>query len=229
MKNLWPSFFNYVDCAMKKMETTWTTEALRAGDQRAFEALYRYYYRGLCAFGAQYITLSEAEEVVQDTMMWLWEHREAIDETLSIKTLLFTIVKNKALNLITHEEIRRRVHQEIIDKYQERFESPDLYLNQELFELYHAALNKLSPEVRQAFELNRHRHMTHKEIAEQLGVSPQTVNYRISQALKLLRQQLKDYLPPILLLLSLQSSHTETPHQAITVNNNIPLWIPTNL
>ena len=117
MKNLWPSFFNYVDCAMKKMETTWTTEALRAGDQRAFEALYRYYYRGLCAFGAQYITLSEAEEVVQDTMMWLWEHREAIDETLSIKTLL----------------------------------------------------------------------------------------------------------------LSLQSSHTEIPHQAITVNNNIPLWIPTNL
>ena len=114
MKKLWPSFFNYVDCAMKKMETTWTTEALRAGDQRAFEAFYRYYYRGLCAFGAQYITLSEAEEVVQDTMMWLWEHREAIDETLSIKTLLFTIVKNKALNLITHEEIRRRVHQEIL-------------------------------------------------------------------------------------------------------------------
>ena len=77
--------------------------------------------------------------------------------------------------------------------------------------------------------LQSRRHMTHKEIAEQLGVSPQTVNYRISQALKLLRQELKDYLPLILLLLSLQSSHTETPHQAITVNNNIPLWIPTNL
>ena len=52
----------------------------------------------------------------------------------------------------------------------------------------------------------RHRHLTHKEIAQQLGVSPQTVNYRIGQALKLLRSELKDYLPLILLLLSLREN-----------------------
>lgn len=186
------------------MQPLWTTALLRAGDQHAFEALYRQYYKGLCAFAAQYIPLSEAEEVVQDTMMWLWEHRDSLDEQLSLKTLLFTIVKNKALNLVTHEEIRRRVHQEIVDKFQEAFEEPDLYLNHELFALYRQALAKLPPEVRQAFEMNRHRHLTHKEIAQQLGVSPQTVNYRIGQALKLLRAELKDYLPLILLLLALR-------------------------
>ncbi|MGN0257051.1 MAG: RNA polymerase sigma-70 factor [Bacteroides sp.] len=188
------------------MQSLWTTAQLRAGDQHAFEALYRQYYKGLCAFAAQYIPLSEAEEVVQDTMMWLWEHRESLDEQLSLKTLLFTIVKNKALNLVTHEEIRRRVHQEIVDKFREAFEESDLYLNHELFSLYRQALAKLPPEVRQAFEMNRHRHLTHKEIAQQLGVSPQTVNYRIGQALKLLRAELKDYLPLILLLLSLREN-----------------------
>lgn len=188
------------------MQSLWTTAQLRAGDQHAFEALYRQYYKGLCAFAAQYISLSEAEEVVQDTMMWLWEHRESLDEQLSLKTLLFTIVKNKALNLVTHEEIRRRVHQEIVDKFREAFEESDLYLNHELFSLYRQALAKLPPEVRQAFEMNRHRHLTHKEIAQQLGVSPQTVNYRIGQALKLLRAELKDYLPLILLLLSLREN-----------------------
>ena len=188
------------------MQSLWTTAQLRAGDQHAFEALYRQYYKGLCAFAAQYIPLSEAEEVVQDTMMWLWEHRESLDEQLSLKTLLFTIVKNKALNLVTHEEIRRRVHQEIVDKLREAFEESDLYLNHELFSLYRQALAKLPPEVRQAFEMNRHRHLTHKEIAQQLGVSPQTVNYRIGQALKLLRSELKDYLPLILLLLSLREN-----------------------
>lgn len=188
------------------MQSLWTTAQLRAGDQHAFEALYRQYYKGLCAFAAQYIPLSEAEEVVQDTMMWLWEHRESLDEQLSLKTLLFTIVKNKALNLVTHEEIRRRVHQEIVDKFREAFEESDLYLNHELFSLYRQALAKLPPEVRQAFEMNRHRHLTHKEIAQQLGVSPQTVNYRIGQALKLLRSELKDYLPLILLLLSLREN-----------------------
>lgn len=188
------------------MQSLWTTAQLRAGDQHAFEALYRQYYKGLCAFAAQYIPLSEAEEVVQDTMMWLWEHRESLDEQLSLKTLLFTIVKNKALNLVTHEEIRRRVHQEIVDKFREAFEESDLYLNHELFSLYRQALAKLPPEVRQAFEMNRHHHLTHKEIAQQLGVSPQTVNYRIGQALKLLRSELKDYLPLILLLLSLREN-----------------------
>ena len=47
--------------------------ALREGDEEVFDHIYRYYFRGLCAFCSQYVTLSESEEIVQDTMMWLWE------------------------------------------------------------------------------------------------------------------------------------------------------------
>ena len=49
-------------------------------------------------------------------------------EELTLKTLLFTIVKNKALNRLSHFEIKRKVHQEIVDKYDSEFNNPDLLL-----------------------------------------------------------------------------------------------------
>ena len=170
--------------------------ALRMGDEKVFNAVYRYYFRRLCAFCSQYVNeQEEIEEIVQDTMMWLWENRTALMPELTLKTLLFTIVKNKSLNRISHIEVKRKVHQEIEEKYKEEFTNPDFYMFNELFALYEDALKKLPADYREAYEMNRNRLMTHKEIAEELQVSPQTVNYRIGQALKLLRATLKDYLP----------------------------------
>ena len=171
-------------------------KALRTGDEKVFNAVYRYYFRRLCAFCLQYVNeQEEIEEIVQDTMMWLWENRTALMPELTLKTLLFTIVKNKSLNRISHIEVKRKVHQEIEEKYKEEFTNPDFYMFNELFALYEDALKKLPADYREAYEMNRNRLMTHKEIAEELQVSPQTINYRIGQALKLLRATLKDYLP----------------------------------
>lgn len=168
---------------------------LTSGNEEVFDMVYRYYFRRLCGFCAQYIKVQdEIEEVVQNTMMWLWENRETLMPDHSLKSLLFTIVKNKAINRLSHFEIRRKVHQEIYEKYQEEFEKPDFYLNDEIFKLYDNALEQLPEKYREAFDMNRIKHMTHSEIATKLGVSPQTINYRISQALKLLRIALKDYL-----------------------------------
>lgn len=174
-------------------------QALKANDEKMFDAIYRHYFKRLCAFCSQYVDFDESEEIVQETMIWLWENRSSLIPELMLHTLLFTIVKNKALNRITHFEVRRKVHQEIVDKYQEEFSSPDFYLQNELFALYKRAIEKLPQEFRQAYELNRNAHLTHKEIAEKLNVSPQTVNYRIGQALKQLRLALKDYMPLLIL------------------------------
>ena len=179
--------------------------ALKDSDVQAFEEVYRYYFRGLCAFCSQYVSQIESEEIVQDTMMWLWENRSSLIAELTLKTLLFTIVKNKALNRITHHEIKRKVHQEIADKYEKEFISPDFYLENELFRLYDKALAKLPVEFREAYEFNRKYHLTHKEIALKLKVSPQTVNYRIGQALKILRVELKDYLPFLIFIYYIRS------------------------
>ena len=50
-----------------------TIRLLRSGDEAFFDAVYRFYFRGLCAFASQYVPFDESQEIVQDTMMWLWE------------------------------------------------------------------------------------------------------------------------------------------------------------
>lgn len=180
---------------------------LSEGDEKVFDFVYRNYYKRLCSFCSQYLEEREEwENIVHDTMLWLWENRTSLITSLSLKTLLFTIVKNKALNHISHSQIQSRVHSEIVNKYQSEFSNPDFYFNNEIFELYNKALESLSPEIRQAFKMNREEHLTHKEISEKLGVSTQTVNYRIGIALKQLRIALKDYIPLIYLASILNSN-----------------------
>lgn len=168
---------------------------LKAGNGDVFDLVYKHYFQRLCGFCSQYIKeQDEIEEVVQSTMMWLWENKENLIPEYSLKSLLFTIVKNKALNRISHFEVRRKVHQEIYEKYQSEFDNSDFYFNNELFKLYNETLQKMPEKYKEAFELNRNKNMTYGEIATKLNVSTQTINYRISQALKLLRIALIDYL-----------------------------------
>lgn len=135
-------------------------------------------------------------------MLWLWENRLTLIPEMSLKSLLFTIVKNKCLNHLRREQTKSEIYNSIRDRYKEEFEDPDFYLERELMTLYEDAMSRLSPNFRAAFELSRSAGLTHKEIAEKLQVSVQTVNYRISNALEFLREELKDYLPLILVLLS---------------------------
>lgn len=169
--------------------------ALQKGEIRAFEFVYQTYFRGLVAFSRQYIDHAQAEEIVQDTMLWIWENKDQLNEALSLKSLLFTIVKNKSLNAVSHNKIRRKVHQEIVDKFDETLADPEIYLSGDLFTRYAEVLSDLPQLYKEAYDLNRSKNMTYKEIAEKMGVSVQTVNYRICQALNILRKELKEYLP----------------------------------
>lgn len=175
--------------------------AIRKGDEETFDEVYRHYFRGLCAFSSQYVSIAEAEEIVQDTMVWLWENRNTLIPEMSLKSLLFIIVKNKSLNRISHNQVKSKVHQEIIDKFENQFEDPDFYLENELLNMFAEAIKKLPEEFRMAFEMNRFDGLTYNEIAQKMNVSAKTINYRIGQALKILRVELKDYLPILLIIL----------------------------
>lgn len=167
---------------------------LKADDGSYFEVVYKYYFASLYAFATQYVEGEEAKEAVQDTMLWLWENRASLIEELSLKSLLFTIVKNKSLNRYKHERMKNRIHESIKEKYNEQFENPDFYLENELFSLFEKSLEELPENFRQVFEMSRMDGLTHKEIAKELNVSPQTVNYRLSKALTILREKLGNYL-----------------------------------
>src|SRR3712207_999820 len=109
-------------------------KALRAGEESVFDTVYRYYFRRLCAFCSQYVSeQDEVEEIVQETMMWLWENRSGLLPELTLKTLLFTIVKNKALNRLSHFEVKRKVHQEIVDRKSTRLNSSHANISYAVF------------------------------------------------------------------------------------------------
>lgn len=178
-----------------------TIHKLNSGDEQMFDIVYKQYYRGLCAFASQYVAESECEEIVQDVMMWLWENRTRLNPELSLKSLLFTMVKNQCLNKITHNQIKQQVREKLYNKFKDQFEDPDFYLEGELIALVTKAIRELPDDYRQAFELNRFQHLTYNEIAERTGVSSKTIAYRICQSLKILRTELKDYMPLLLCLL----------------------------
>lgn len=174
---------------------------LRAGDESCFDALFRRYYKPLCTYATRFVTPVRAEELVQDTLMWVWENRSSLLPEMPLKSLLFTIVKNKALNSASRNTLRSRILQQLADKYEPHFEEPDFYLEEELIHRLTEALGKMPPEFQQTFRMHRLEGLTHKEIAARLQVSPQTVNYRIGQTVRMLREELRDYWPLVILLL----------------------------
>ena len=162
-------------------------------NEQAFKDIFSSYYSGLCAYASQFIDFEEAQEIVQDVMVWLWENNDVFIAESSLKGYLFKMVKNRCITLINRNELKRRVLCNIHEKMKHVYEDPDFYIVEELSQRIEKALSNLPETYREAFELNRFKDMTYKEIADQLQISPKTVDYRICQALKLLREDLKDY------------------------------------
>lgn len=189
------------------METTsdnWADQQLyismQQGDKKAFDTLFIKYYAMLCAYARSFVSLEDAEEVVQDTMLWIWENRKTNHIDSSIHHYLFKAVKNKCFTLINKNSLRFQIENILTPDIQELFEDPDFYIMEELTQKIEKAILTLPESYRTAFEMHRFQNKTYQEIAEELNVSSKTVDYRIQQALKLLRTELRDYLPLLLFL-----------------------------
>lgn len=178
-------------------------ERIKAGDVKAFDTLFMRYYPLLCAYAKQFVDFDDGQEIVQDVMVWFWENSSMHIIESSPKNYLFKAVKNRCLTLINRNELKERVVNAMYANQQSHYEDPDFYVVEELIQNIEAALSRLPETYRQAFEMNRYQNMTYNEIAQQLNVSPKTIDYRIQQALKQLRVELKDYLPLIMALVKI--------------------------
>ena len=177
-------------------------ERLHKGDMRAYEEIFTKFYPSLCAYGSLYVKDREAvENIVQDLMLRLWEQHSTLEISGNLSGYLFTAVRNRSMHHISHMSVRERALDIIGKTLSETLDVPDYYAAKELEQHIHKAIEALPETFRQAFELNRFEDKTYGEIASQLGVSVQTVAYRIQQALRLLRISLKDWLPVIAFVL----------------------------
>lgn len=176
-------------------------ELIQRGDKGAFDSFFLRYYPVLCAYATRFVGINDAEEIIQDIMVWVWENKENIVVESSLNSYLFRAVRNKCINHINKIHLHDQVHSSIANNFQSQFEDPDFYIVEELTQKIEEALKKLPETYREAFVLNRIDGKTYNEIAVLLSISSKTVDYRIQQALKNLRVELKDYLPLLVTLL----------------------------
>lgn len=172
------------------------------GDQTAFELLFRFYYPGLVVFVTQIIgNRDEAEEIVQDFFVTVWTARKSIRQSNSIKSYFFISVKNRAFNYLKKKQIKEKTLSHLKELVENDFLfQPDLFVESELQQQITLAMEKLPARTREIFLMSRFKGISNDEIATQLELSKRTVETQISNALKILRDELKEYRFLMLLL-----------------------------
>lgn len=177
--------------------------ALQKGDRHAFNQLFRKYYPILCAYTSRFVELEDAKEITQDMMVWLWEKRDKLLIITSLSQYLFKAVYHRAMDYYSRNQLKRHADTYFYKEMQEMLQETEFCQLEDLTKRIKVAVDALPPTYREAFTMHRFQDMSYKEIAAKLQVSPKTIDYRIQQALKLLRKELKDYLPLIVALLTL--------------------------
>lgn len=186
-------------------DDTLLIKGIEAGNESAFEELFLKYYTPLVVFARKVIPDEDlARELVQDVFVSFYEKRKELNIHSSLKAHLYQSVKNRCLNQIKRNQIRRDHHANIfIDKKNEEAFVEDKLQETELEARIFNIVKTLPEQCRRIFEMSRFKGLTNQEIADQLNLSKRTVETQISKALKVMRKHLKDYLPIVLWLTSL--------------------------
>ncbi len=179
---------------------------IKLSDSSALELLFHANYTDLCAYARKFLQSTEdAEEVVQEVFFNLWKNRSTLDEFKSIRSYLFTIVRNTCLNWIEARRCRSQYAELMRFLYvQSAVEHNNAYhelLASDLENDFQSALQELPQECRKIFVLSRIEGLKYQEIAVRLNISIKTVETQMSRALAKLRFQLKGHITLLLAFL----------------------------
>ena len=163
---------------------------LKEGDHAAFEEIYRRHWKFLF-IGAYKATnhTQDSRDICQSVFVWLWENHAVVNFSVSIRSYLHTAVKYKIANLIKKGKVRETLLDELESVDSRRYAENELEIK-ELKHFISQLINDLPPRCREIFLLSRDEQLSHKEIAEQLGLSEKTVDEQVHRALKKLRAPL---------------------------------------
>ncbi|MFA6677764.1 MAG: RNA polymerase sigma-70 factor [Bacteroidales bacterium] len=171
-----------------------------------FNSLYTQYYNKAFLFTKSYIHDDMAsEDIVANVLIKIWQISE--NQTINnFKGLLLTMLKNSCLDHLKHQKIVESYGQKYSEILKRELDfristlsacNPDKILCAEIEDIVSNTLSSLSKESRLIFEMSRFSDKKNIEIAQELQISVKTVEYHISKVLRILRKNLKDYLPII--------------------------------
>jgi RNA polymerase sigma-70 factor (family 1) len=167
-------------------------EGIRSGDESAFRQLFDLYYIKLVMFARKYLQdIDVARDQVQDLFVHLYESKESFPVKTSLKSYLYSSVRNRCLNHLSHNRVK--------EKYQHTFKDTSNGFDQEIEENIDASelesrifmiVSKLPDQCRNIYLLSRVEGKLNSEIAAELNLSVRTVETQISKAIKALRNNL---------------------------------------
>jgi RNA polymerase sigma-70 factor (ECF subfamily) len=168
-------------------------QQIAAGDNRAFTTLYRRYWEGLFVTAAKALrSKEEAADVVQDVFLSLWNRRKGISVQGSLAAYLHTSVRYKCIHYI-EKNINRRDYLELLTEVAVNTSplNPEVSLQvKELEEAINKTISKMPSKMQEVYKLSRQQHLSHKEIADSMSISVETVKKHIQHALSLIRTDL---------------------------------------
>ena len=179
---------------MKQQEIQITE--LKEGNTKAYEALFRQWYKPLCYYAYNMLhDQDEAEDIVQKMFCKLWEIRAKMEIQTSLKSYLYRMVHNASLNEIKQMQVQTAYHEQIAG---DAITAVNLVEQSLIYkELHHQielAIKALPERCREVFLLSRMQNLSYVQIAHHMQISTNTVETQIVKALKILRTKLKDYL-----------------------------------
>lgn len=163
------------------------------GEEDAFCELYAAYKNRLIYFAMRFLKSREyAEDIFQDAFTIVWYGRRFINPDASFSAYLYTIVRNRILNQLRDLSYQDKLREQILSQaVNYTNETRDEIIANDLRQFISCALQQLTPRQREIFEMSREQQMSHREIAEVLGISVNTVQESISISLKTLRAYLE--------------------------------------
>ena len=176
---------------------------LQDGNEKVFEQIVREYWSRMFKFALIYTQNNEtSQELVQDTFLVLWNNRAILKDNTNLITYLMVVLRNKCLNLLEQTRIRQLYIEEIDDEtiyqranlYVLQDEASQIVESEDLHKAIERALSKLPDKTREIFMLSRYDGLKNQQIAETKNISQKTVEYHISKALQILKEELpQDY------------------------------------
>ena len=183
------------------------TNELLIDGKDGFKYIFQQFYQPLYHLSSHYLEdPDDAKEAVQEAFVKLWGIRQNLDKDSNIRNFLFTLVKNNCLNLLKRKQLLLKHHEkikwmEMHYQYESLSRMGDDYLEfNELKDKIDLAIRNLPEHCRLVFEMSRFEQLKNREIAEKLGVTQKTVEAHLSRALKILRNDLKEYLPILIVV-----------------------------
>lgn len=187
-------------------------ERIRKGDAHAFEIVYREYYGSLCQLAIFILHNTEmAEEIADDVMFYLWDHRQEA-EVVNLKSWLLKAVRNKSINALKSSSMRDRASTDSISDTERHDLITQLFddehpleklIAEEIKDEINEAIDQLPEDARNVFVLCKMNGKKYSEVADELGISVNTVKYHMKNSMKIMESVMKKYLLFYLLLLLL--------------------------